>query len=69
MLAHAYISKPCDVSVILKDFKGVPLDSFVFKAAAKAFKETVSKEKLTISRINSLVDRQSYANANDLRVG
>ena len=42
MLAHAYISKPCDVSVIIKDFKDVPFESFVLKAAAKAFNDTVN---------------------------
>ena len=69
MLAHAYITKPCDVSVILKEFKDVPLESFVMKAAAKAFKETVNTEKLTIKKVNSLEDRKSVSSANDLRVG
>jgi len=69
MLAHAYISKPCDVSVIIKDFKDVPFESFVLKAAAKAFKDVVNNEKLTISRVKSVEDRHYVANANDLRVG
>jgi hypothetical protein len=69
MLAHAYITKPCDVSAIVKDFKDVPFDSFVFKAAAKAFKETVNNEKLTISRVKTIDDKHFVDNANDLRVG
>jgi len=69
MLAHAYISKSCDVSAIIKDFKDVPFESFLMRAAAIAFRDTVNNEKLTISHVKSVEERHMVANANDLRVG
>ena len=69
MLAHAYISAPCEVSKIIKDFKDVPLESFIFKAASKAFRDTVNKNKVTISRVHTVENRSVYENTQDLRIG
>jgi len=69
MLAHAYISSTVDVSEIVKSFKDVPFDSFVYKACARAFKDAVNSDKLTISRVHSVEKRDVFANATDLRVG
>lgn len=69
MLAHAYISVPCEVTKIIKEFKDVPLESFVFKAASKAFKDTVNKNKLSISRVHAIEKRSVVENVHELRVG
>lgn len=69
MLAHAYITSTVDVTAIATAFKDVPFDSFVCKAAAKAFKEALNGETLSISRINALESREVFANAGDKRVG
>jgi len=68
MLAHSYLTTPCDVSAILKNVKDVPLDSFVTKAASKAFKDTINTDSLSITRVNSLTDRKTNDNAQNLRV-
>lgn len=68
MLAHAYITTPVDVSEIIKSFKDVPLDSFVSKAASKAFKDIINNDKLSISRVHSLLDRKTTDNAQNLRL-
>ena len=54
MLAHAYITSTVDVSSITTAFKEIPFDSFVYKASAKAFKETINTEKLSITRVHSV---------------
>ena len=69
MLAHSYISSACEVSKILADFKEVPLENFVLKAASKSFNDTVNKNKLSISRVHSLENRSFVNNPNELRVG
>jgi len=63
-LAHSYMSTKVDVSVILQEFPNVALDSWVMKAAQKAFKKTISPEPLTIQR-----EEHAYPNADELRVG
>jgi hypothetical protein len=68
ILAHSYITSTVDVTAIATSFKDVPFDSFVYKAAAKAFKETVNAHTLSIQRIHSLEKRDIFANATDLRV-
>ena len=68
MLAHAYITTPVDVSEIIKSFKDVPLDSFVSKAASKAFKDIINNDKLSISRVHGLLDRKTTDNAQNMRL-
>ena len=73
MLAHSYMSTKCDVSAIITEFPDVPLQSFVMKAAQKAFTKVVSQEDLTVSRVNyqtnSMTNRTTLNNINELRVG
>jgi len=69
MLAHGYISTPCEVTTILKDFKDVPLDSFIFKAVTKAFRDTINKRNLSISRVHSPSKKEHYNNTNDISIG
>jgi len=69
LLAHSYMSTKTDVSVILKEFPDVPLDSFVMKAAQKAYSKMVdSSQALTVQRVdNGTV--HAYPNVKELRVG
>jgi hypothetical protein len=72
MLAHSYMSSKCDVSAIMAQFPEVPLESFVLKAAQKAFTKVVGEQDLTVTRVNyslESTDKNSFNNMNEMRVG
>jgi hypothetical protein len=72
MLAHSYMSSKCDVSAIMSQFPEVPLESFVLKAAQKAFTKVVGEQDLTVTRVNysaESTDKNSFNNMNEMRVG
>jgi hypothetical protein len=68
-LAHSYISTSCEVTNIVKNFKDVPFDSFIFKAVTKAFRDTINKRNLSISRVHSASKKENYNNTNDISLG
>lgn len=41
MLGHSYMSSMIDMSEISNTFSEMPVDAFVIRAAAKAFKATI----------------------------
>lgn len=73
MLAHSYMTTKCDVSAIKSEFPEVPLESFVMKAAQKAFTKVVGEQDLTVSRVNysatESANKHSCNNMDELRVG
>ena len=60
MLAHSYLTTQVDVTAIARDFADVKLDNFVYKAAAKAFKDACSTDKLTVARVHSVEERELF---------
>lgn len=68
MLAHAYISTPCEVTNVLKNFKDVPLDYFIMKAVSKAFRDTINKRNLSISRVHSQSKKENFNNTNNINL-
>ena len=54
MLGHSYMSSMVDMTQIASTFAGTPVDAFVIKAAAKAFRKTMAEEigdQLNVSRV------------------
>ena len=43
MLGHSYMSSMVDMTQIASTFSGTPVDAFVIKAAAKAFRKTMAE--------------------------
>ena len=68
MLAHSYMSSLVDMTTIAQQFSDTPVDAFVIRAAAKAFK-TVSSEPLNVSRVFTHGRTMTYLGVQDLRVG
>ena len=72
MLAHSYMSSKADMTMIRETFSDTPVDSFVIRAAAKAFKATLAQsadEPLNVSRVVRHGERIAYYGVQDLRVG
>ena len=70
MLAHSYMSSSVDMSAIVKDFDSVPVDAFVIRAAAKAYRSAVASEgELNVNRMVKHGSHVTYTGVQDLRVG
>lgn len=72
MIGHSYMSSMVDMTQIASDFKDMPTDAFVIRAAAKAYKATISSEidePLNVSRVFTHGQRVAYLGVQDLRVG
>lgn len=71
MLAHGYMSSKMDVSQILADFPDSSLDSWVMKAAQKAYAKAVDGEqKVTVQRVDYDSEAvHAYHNVHEMRVG
>ena len=72
MLGHSYMSCVVDMTQIASTFAGTPVDAFVIKAAAKAFRKTMAEEigdELNVSRVFNHDERVTYLGVQDLRVG
>jgi len=70
LLGHAYITSKVNVSATKEGFFAeVPFESFVLKAAQKAFKNAVNDLELDISRVHGHDSKSLYVHVDDLRVG
>ena len=70
MLGHSYMSSMADMTEITNSFPETPVDAFVIRAAAKAFKTAISSEEtLNVSRVFDHNQRVSYLGVQDLRIG
>lgn len=63
------MSSKAEVTIIAKEFSGVPIDSFVIKAAQKAFKHVAKTDNLNVKRIHDHDNSATYFNVQDLRIG
>lgn len=70
-LGHTYISSKCEVSQLLSEFTNndVPFESFVLKAAQKAFSSAVNSKALDIKTVYSVDKQTTFVGIKDLRVG
>lgn len=69
MLAHSYMSSQVDMTQIAEKFADAPLDAFVIRAAAKAFRKAIGDEPLNVSRVFSHDRTIAYTGVQDLRIG
>ena len=52
MLGHSYMSSNVDMTSIAEAFAGVPVESFVMRAAAKAFRAAVDSDaEVNVSKV------------------
>ena len=69
MLGHSYMSSTVDMTTISVKFADVPVDAFVIRAAAKAFRSAMNtNEVLNVSQVLSHKRRVTYLGVGDLRV-
>ena len=61
-IAHSYMSSKVEVTTIQNDFAGIPIDSFVIKAAQSAFKYAAKTDKLNVKRVRDLHTSSTYLN-------
>ena len=66
------MSSMVDMTQISSTFADTPVDAFVIRAAAKAFRKVVAAEdgdQLNVSRVFNHDKRVTYLGVQDLRVG
>lgn len=70
MLGHSYMSSNVDMTSIAEAFAGVPVESFVMRAAAKAFRAAVDSDaEVNVSKVVAHGSSMTYIGVQDLRVG